>query len=304
MARDANLRLSIIFIKMSFPVSETPFRSWTTVPERLETDWEGVAFEGALVVHLNFCGQAELRWADGGITTILPRTACWLRASPGEIQMARRIACRERHECLTLVFPDAWLRLILKGVTSQVAEVFEPLVCGTARALLQLPLTEENEGWARGAMPPHLCSQARQLLDSARLTEFFIHSIFRHDPPANAGTAISRTLRVAQERVQRVKDLLRAQIDEPPSLDELAAATGCNPSYLSRTFTQIEGVTLSQWLRRMRIEHAASLLASGKCNVSEAALEVGYQSFSHFSRAFAEEKGVPPSQWVRRLRGK
>ena len=42
-------------------------------------------------------------------------------------------------------------------------------------------------------------------------------------------------------------------------------------------------------------------IATGRCNVSEAALEVGYQSFSHFSRAFAEEKGVPPSQWVRRL---
>lgn len=217
--------------------------------------------------------------------------------------MARRLASRDRHECLTLVFPDAWLRLTLRGVTSQAGEAFQPLISGTSRCVLRLPLTEEDEGWARGAMPPHLCSQARQLLDSARLTEFFIHSIFRNDASPQAATAISRTLRIAQERVQRVKDLMLAQIDAPPSLDELAATVGCNPSYLSRTFRQIEGTTLSQWLRRMRIEHAASLIATGKCNVSEAALEVGYQSFSHFSRAFAEEKGVPPSQWVRRLGG-
>jgi AraC-like DNA-binding protein len=65
----------------------------------------------------------------------------------------------------------------------------------------------------------------------------------------------------------------------------------------------VEGLTLSNWLRRARIEKAATLIATGRCNVSEAALEVGYQSFSHFSRAFAEEKGVPPSQWVRRLSG-
>lgn len=283
------------------PVPETPFRSWTTVSERVEADWLGATVENALVVHLNFRGDAELRWADGSSTLIAPRTTCWLRASPAEILTARRIASRDRHECLTLVFPDAWLSLTLKGITSQVGEAFAPLVSGTARTLLQQPLTEENEGWARGAMPPHLCSQARQLLDSARLTEFFIHSIFRKDTAADAGGAISRTQRVAQERIQRVKDLLLAQIDEPPSLDELAATVGCNPSYLSRTFTQIEGTTLSQWLRRVRIEHAAALIATGKCNVSEAALEVGYQSFSHFSRAFAEEKGVPPSQWVRRL---
>ena len=275
------------------------------MPERIEADWTGATAEHALMAHLNFRGDAELRWADGSSSMIAPRTLHWLRASPAELQMARRLASRDRHECLTLVFPDAWLRMILKGVTSQVSEAFQPLVSGTTRSLLRQPLSDDDEGWARGAMPPHLCSQARQLLDSARLTEFFINAIFRNDPPSDGGTstAISRTLRVAQERVQRVKDLMLAQIDAPPSLDELAAIVGCNPSYLSRTFTQIEGTTLSQWLRRVRIERAASLIASGQCNVSEAALEVGYQSFSHFSRAFAEEKGVPPSQWVRRLSG-
>lgn len=280
---------------------EPPFRTWVTAPERLEADWPGAMTAHALVAHLNFRGEAELRWSDGDITTISPRTTCWLRASPAELPFARRLASRSRHECLTLVFPDAWLQQTLKDVTSQAGAAFQPLVSNPTRNLLMLPLTDEDEGWARGAMPPHLCSQARHLLESARLTEFLIRSIFRNHTAPEAGTAVSRTLRVARERVQRVKDQLLSRIDAPPSLDELAATVGCNPSYLSRTFTQIEGVTLSQWLRRIRVEHAATLIASGKCNVSEAALEVGYQSFSHFSRAFAEEKGVPPSQWVRRL---
>ncbi|WP_395745848.1 helix-turn-helix transcriptional regulator [Prosthecobacter sp.] len=288
---------------MSAAAPEPPFRSWTAMPERVEADWPAATAAHALVAHLNFRGEAELRWKDGSTTPIAPRTILWLRAGPAELQMARRLASRDRHECLTLVFPDTWLRMTLQGVTSPPGEAFQPLIHGTNRSLLRQPLTEEDAGWARGAMPPHLCSQARQLLDSARLTEFFVHSIFRHDAGPEAGVAISRTQRIAQERVQRVKNLMLAQLDAPPSLDELAVAAGCNPSHLSRTFTQIEGRTLSQWLRRVRIEHAASLIASGKCNVSEAALEVGYQSFSHFSRAFAEEKGVPPSQWVRRLGG-
>ena len=44
-------------------------------------------------------------------------------------------------------------------------------------------------------------------------------------------------------------------------------------------------------------------LPSGAANVSEAAVEVGYRSFSHFSRAFFEEKGVQPSRWVAHLSG-
>jgi AraC-like DNA-binding protein len=33
-------------------------------------------------------------------------------------------------------------------------------------------------------------------------------------------------------------------------------------------------------------------------NVTEASLEVGYQSLSHFSKAFREETGLCPSDWI------
>lgn len=276
-----------------------PQRLWHTAPDRVESDWSGAVLQDALVAHLNLRGEAELHWQDGTQTLIPPRTICWLRACEHELRLARRLASRERHECLTLVFPDAWLRQTLGGLDSELNESFRPLVKGLDRALLRLPLTEEDEGWARGPMQPQLCVQARQLLETARLTEYLIHALFR---PANeAETAVSRTLRTSQERVRKVKEALLEQLEAPPSLDELAVIAGCAASHLSRTFTQVEGLTLSNWLRRARIEKAASLIATGRCNVSEAALEVGYQSFSHFSRAFAEEKGVPPSQWVRRL---
>ncbi|MBE7497981.1 MAG: helix-turn-helix transcriptional regulator [Verrucomicrobiaceae bacterium] len=275
-----------------------PQRLWHTAPDRVESDWPGAVLPEALVAHLNLRGEAELHWQDGTQTMLPPRTICWLRAGAADLRLARRLASRERHECLTLVFPDAWLRQTLAGLDSEVGEAFRPLVLGHARALLRLPLSEEDEGWARGAMQPQLCLQARQLLETARLTEYLIQALFR--PAAIAGPeAVSRTLRTSQERVRKVKQALLEHLEAPPSLDELAVIAGCAASHLSRTFTQVEGLTLSNWLRRARIEKAASLIATGRCNVSEAALEVGYQSFSHFSRAFAEEKGVPPSQWVR-----
>lgn len=43
------------------------------------------------------------------------------------------------------------------------------------------------------------------------------------------------------------------------------------------------------------MERAADLLASGKYNVTEAALEVGYSSMSHFSLAFCETIGCCPN---------
>ena len=43
------------------------------------------------------------------------------------------------------------------------------------------------------------------------------------------------------------------------------------------------------------MERAAELLKSGKYNVTEAALEVGYSSLSHFSQAFCQTMGCCPA---------
>lgn len=109
----------------------------------------------------------------------------------------------------------------------------------------------------------------------------------------------TRTRRLALDRVAKVREALLADLEQPPELAELAKLCGCNPQYLSRTFSEAAGTTISLYLRRLRIERAAELLSSGRMNASEAALEVGYRSLSHFSQAFREEKGSPPSAWLR-----
>ena len=53
-------------------------------------------------------------------------------------------------------------------------------------------------------------------------------------------------------------------------------------------------MTIPQYVRQIRMERAAELLKSGKFNVTEAALEVGYNSLSHFSQAFCETMGCCP----------
>jgi AraC-like DNA-binding protein len=161
-------------------------------------------------------------------------------------------------------------------------------------------LTGDDLVWARTLMAQHLCAAARRLLDTARLTDFLVRELFVA-AGENSAVLVSRAERASLERVERVKAQVLLQLDEVQSLESLARTAGCSPHYLSRTFAQITGMPLMLWIRRARIERAAELIASGRCNVSEAALEVGYHSFSHFSRAFSEEKGVSPSKWIAHL---
>jgi AraC-like DNA-binding protein len=103
-----------------------------------------------------------------------------------------------------------------------------------------------------------------------------------------------RHKRLALERVERVKHALARDLENPPSLSELGREVGCSPFYLSRIFSEHTGLTISRYLRNLRLERAAELLRSGRSNVTEAALAVGYSSLSHFSKAFAEMFGLCP----------
>ena len=107
----------------------------------------------------------------------------------------------------------------------------------------------------------------------------------------------SRQKRLAMSRVTKARAFLETHLEETLDLQAMAAAVGCSPFYLSRTFSATTGMTISQYVRKLRIEKAADLLVTGRYNVSEAAVEVGYQSLSHFSKAFQQVKGCLPSKY-------
>ena len=94
--------------------------------------------------------------------------------------------------------------------------------------------------------------------------------------------------------MEKVIALLRKDLSNPPTLEDLGRLAGCSPFHLSRTFSAATGLTIPQYTRQLRMERAAELLQSGKFNVTEAALEVGYSSLSHFSQVFHETFGCCP----------
>ncbi len=98
----------------------------------------------------------------------------------------------------------------------------------------------------------------------------------------------SRKEHVALQRIEAVKKILISDLSQTPSLTQCASAANCSAAYLSRTFSEYTGMTISHYLRNLRLEKAAKLLRSGKYNVTEAAIAVGYSSMSHFSKIFAE----------------
>ena len=156
--------------------------------------------------------------------------------------------------------------------------------------------------------PARLTSRQQQLLASLRAAPVLavaqpvwyqakaleVAAEFFFAPPAGGELFCQRQQRLARERADKVIALLRANLAATPALEEIARAAGCSPFHLSRTFTAATGLTISQYARQLRLERAAELLKSGEHNVTETALEVGYNSLSHFSAAFHETFGCCP----------
>ncbi|MEF3307108.1 helix-turn-helix domain-containing protein [Paenibacillus sp. GYB003] len=74
--------------------------------------------------------------------------------------------------------------------------------------------------------------------------------------------------------------------DERLSLSSLADGCGMNASYVSRLFKQHTGRTFIHYLHRLRVDRAASLLATTDMDIVDITVEVGFDDARTLRRAF------------------
>ena len=101
------------------------------------------------------------------------------------------------------------------------------------------------------------------------------------------------------ERVRETRDVLIRNLENPPSLLELARMVGINKNKLNQGFRQVFGNSVFEYLRIRRLEWARELLESKEKNVTEAAFEVGYAQQSNFTKAFKRHFGTNPTDYLR-----
>lgn len=87
-------------------------------------------------------------------------------------------------------------------------------------------------------------------------------------------------------------------LTEPFTETELATLAGRSPSAFSRSFSKHTGMTLVQYVNRLRINLACQLLMNGaSLPITEICYAAGYNNLSNFNRQFLLQKGMPPSRF-------
>jgi AraC family transcriptional activator of pyochelin receptor len=104
------------------------------------------------------------------------------------------------------------------------------------------------------------------------------------------------------ERLHAAKSQIQSQLEHPPSLIELAHSVGLNDFKLKKGFREIFGTTVFGYLREQRLNKAIELLEVKELNITDIALEIGYQKPSNFSFAFKKQFGMNPSEYRKKRR--
>lgn len=99
-------------------------------------------------------------------------------------------------------------------------------------------------------------------------------------------------------------DYIEKHYAESIGLKNIADIVGMNTYYFSSYFKKNTGVNFKDYLRKVRMEHAMSLMISTDMLVGEVAAKVGYPDVRTFSEVFQKTFGEKPSLYIKRVRGR
>ncbi len=97
--------------------------------------------------------------------------------------------------------------------------------------------------------------------------------------------------------VQKTVLLIDSDLSANLTLHTLAKHQSISPGYLATLFKRETGNTVSQYIRKKRMKHAAYLLATTHLQVQTVALHCGIMDVQYFSKIFKRETGKTPKEY-------
>jgi AraC family transcriptional regulator len=136
-----------------------------------------------------------------------------------------------------------------------------------------------------------LRAQAAMLQLAARLLE--AHGASPPVPVADAHGGLPPA------RLRAVLERMGDDLQDEPSLLDLAQLARISPKHFARAFKQSTGLTAHGWLMRRRLSRAQGMLTGSAEPIAEVAVACGFADQSHFTAAFRKALGVTPAAYRR-----
>lgn len=257
-----------------------------------DLDWGKSFHANSLEVCLNYSGHGSLLHQERQVEIHHDQVAYYTVGDTQDWAATRHSGSIQRF--LTIELSATYLQKVLQGCLGHLKKNVLNFIENPGPTPSSLEVMGMPSGFLALKMSflePPVAGAAEKVWYQSKILEVLSQICFREE---EGEFFCHRQKRFNQERVEKVVFLLERDFENPPSLTMLAEEVGCSPFHLSRLFAQETGISIPKYLRVKRIEKAAEYLKSGKMNVTEAAMAVGYSSLSAFNKAFVEQMGCCP----------
>jgi AraC-like DNA-binding protein len=230
---------------------------------------------------LNLEGCDDMVWRDDGRFYAMSPIERHCRYDIDAERGWRLVALRVEAEAMDLLGADDGLPDIVSDVLTVRKDDLADMgtLPGGIRRLSQSLLRTPFEG------------RVGRLFMQAKVLELLGHQ-FQHLGEGPAPKTLSST---EQARIRMSRDMLLANLREPPDLEALASAVGLSSKKLNRGFRDLYGTTVFAYLHDARLDAARAALEAGTpLPLKQLAWELGYGQVSNFVTAFRRRFGVTP----------
>ncbi|CAM3719705.1 AraC family transcriptional regulator [Marinicrinis lubricantis] len=131
------------------------------------------------------------------------------------------------------------------------------------------------------------------------LIELLIH-IFRSLKKSSNND--SGTISHHAELIDRSIEYLKANYSVGTKLADLASQSFLSPTYYCKLFKDYTGMTVSEYIQKLRVEEACHLLQHTNDKIIVIAQTVGYKDIKHFNEVFKKITGMTPSVYKNRMK--
>lgn len=124
---------------------------------------------------------------------------------------------------------------------------------------------------------------------------------FMRDNLAAAPDDLSASDNPRHQNACRIAEYISAHYTEPITLDGLAGRFFISKYYLCRTFKEITGYSVNEYVNIHRIRQAKRLLEETDLSVRQISQQLGYESVSYFEKVFKSFMTMPPLKYRKTL---
>lgn len=231
-------------------------------------------------------------------------------ALPDEPAAAQPVPENQIHA--TMDFEQIMLSHVEHGRTAEIEAMFRGVVAGRAGTMASDTLRQQKNLLicvatlvTRAAIRGGLGREQAFALSDMYIQKAELMSDILSLTRLNAQMVLDFTKRVEAEKagihnsrlVRKARDHILSHISDTVTTEQLAKELGMNRTYLCKLFAEETGLTINQYVTKVKMEEAKRLMDITPKSIADIAAYLGYSSQSYFQRVFKQQYGLTPGQY-------